>query len=243
MADTTYAVELAKSGRSTCKGCKETIAKGVLRIQSTQEKVDLTVTGSYHLACFNKPRKYKDVDDFMENGLTDNSGGDILPEKYDEIKAAIQSKKPKKKPSSEETKNPIAEIKELFESQAEDNPTKKQKNEQVEAYAKYHKMKLDECKDILRWNHQILKGTKNVVLFKLIDGHVHGRIALCGTCGGKLKMSDGCDNVECMGTFDKDTQTKYPCDFTCSLEEAPRWKWCVGVVLLVFVVAIIVLER
>ena len=65
------------------------------------------------------------------------------------IKAAIKSKKPKKKPTDED--NPVAEIKQLFEDQAEDNPAKKQKNEQVEAYAKYHKMTLDPMKDILRW--------------------------------------------------------------------------------------------
>lgn len=223
--ETTYSLEFAKSNRSKCKKCKEQINKGDIRIQSSNQNDEFTMVSNYHPTCFNKPRKYADLDDFMENGLVDATGGDILPSKYDELKEQLAYKKPKKKAS--EVENPLADIKELFESQSEDNPTKKQKNEKVEAYAKYHKTKLDELKDVLRWNRQVLKGIKNVVLFKVVDGTVHGRLSLCQLCGGKLKVTDDCQGVACSGTFDEEAQLRMPCEFKCSLEAAPRWKWCV----------------
>lgn len=41
-------------------------------------------------------------------------------------------------------------------------------------YGHYHKMRIDELKEILRWNRQILKGTKAVILHKVLDGMLHG---------------------------------------------------------------------
>jgi bifunctional polynucleotide phosphatase/kinase len=46
-------VEYAKSGRSTCKGCSENIAKGALRLSaSAHDPRGYDSTKWYHVACF-----------------------------------------------------------------------------------------------------------------------------------------------------------------------------------------------
>jgi Poly(ADP-ribose) polymerase and DNA-Ligase Zn-finger region len=65
----------------------------------------------------------------------------------------------------------------------------------LQIYAKIHKMTLPELQDILRWNRQVLKGTKAVAMRKVIDGELNGRLGLCLVCGGKLKLSDDFDKV------------------------------------------------
>ena len=96
-------------------------------------------------------------------------------------------------------------------------------------------MKNDELKDVLRWNRQVLKGTKDLLLAKVLDGHVYrGRLTRCPLClGGKLKLEfvgdDGdADNyklaVSCVGSFDEDKQVRLSCNYVTTPEEAPRWK-------------------
>lgn len=49
----TVSVEYAKSGRSTCKGCSENIAKGALRLGATfPDPRGYENTKWYHVACF-----------------------------------------------------------------------------------------------------------------------------------------------------------------------------------------------
>ena len=69
-----------------------------------------------------------------------------------------------------------------------------------------HKDKVPELKDILRWNKQLLGGTKEFVLFKVVDGVVNGRLWLCPLCAGDLKYKDGdYDNICCGGRYDEGT--------------------------------------
>ena len=57
---------------------------------------------------------------------------------------------------------------------------------QLDAYGEIHKWKADDLKNELRWNRQVLVGTKPVLLRKVIDGRVNGRLAHCPDCGGKF---------------------------------------------------------
>jgi hypothetical protein len=52
------------------------------------------------------------------------------------------------------------------------DPDEKEFQDMLKVYKKYHKMKLPELKDFLRWNGQVLGGTKDFVLFKVIDGEL-----------------------------------------------------------------------
>jgi bifunctional polynucleotide phosphatase/kinase len=50
---TSVSLEYAKSGRSTCKGCSETIAKGAIRLgASAHDARGFDNTKWYHVACF-----------------------------------------------------------------------------------------------------------------------------------------------------------------------------------------------
>lgn len=191
----------------------------------------------YHPACFTIPRKLKDMSatDFIENVLVDASGGDILPAQAETLAAAIASSPPKSatKTGSKSSKDDIlSEIKAAFAKQAdgdgdEQPATKKPKNDlsrAVALYAKYHKQTADQLKDFLRYNKQVLGGTKSFVLFKVIDGEEHGRLGPCTLCHGRLKfdVAEESNTVVCSGQFDEETQTRIPCSFSTTQKDAPR---------------------
>ncbi len=88
----------------------------------------------------------------------------------------------------------------------------------LSVYKKYHKTKVDVLKDILGWNFQIKSGAKPFVLFKVIDGQLHGRLGLCPLCQGDLKFEEGdYDKVHCRGRYDEDIGRVQQCHYT-----APR---------------------
>ena len=59
-----------------------------------------------------------------------------------------------------------------------------------------------------------MTGNKEFILFKVIDGEVHGRLGFCGLCGGRLKFTEDEDyHVVCGGRFDEDTNMRIPCGF------------------------------
>lgn len=52
-------VDYAKSGRSTCKSCKDMIQKGELRLATSLDCDQFSGTKWYHWKCFELPRKFK----------------------------------------------------------------------------------------------------------------------------------------------------------------------------------------
>ena len=67
-----YVLENAKSGRATCKACKEKIAKGALRIGVQSEASDYIMVSWRHAcaACFKLPKKYRrDLTGFINANL------------------------------------------------------------------------------------------------------------------------------------------------------------------------------
>jgi PADR1 (NUC008) domain len=183
-----------------------------------------------------------------------DSGRDILPAKNAELAAAIATTAtPKKKTGGGNDDNDgdgdgtspkawIASIKAAFEK-LEDEPASKRAKKQapdaadtsskrevitqahIDAYASYKACKADELKDMLRWNNQILVGTKDVILCKVIDGIVFGRLGRCSMCnGGKLKFNvDNAHEILCNGEFDEATQRKIACPYTTMPSKAPRY--------------------
>ena len=80
----------------------------------------------------------------------------------------------------------------------------------LSVYRKYHKNTVSELKDILRWNKQIMTGIKQFVLFKVIDGELHGRLSVCPLCQGDLKFLEGdYDKIHCGGKFDEGKLVSY----------------------------------
>mmetsp|Transcript_5442 Transcript_5442/g.11223 ORF Transcript_5442/g.11223 Transcript_5442/m.11223 type:complete len:351 (+) Transcript_5442:445-1497(+) len=111
----------------------------------------------------------------------------------------------------------------VAEGESEEPPKKKAKGStkdedlkaMLKVYKKYHKNKVAELKDVLRWNKQLLGGTKEFVLFKVVDGVVHGRLWLCPLCAGDLKYMEGdYDIICCSGRYDEDIAQRIPCSYT-----------------------------
>lgn len=76
------------------------------------------------------------------------------------------------------------------------------------------------------WNRQLVSGAKQLLLQRIIDGHMNGRLGMCPSCfEGKLKLKDeDGETVFCNGYYDKDAMVRNPCFFTCPRVEAPRLK-------------------
>lgn len=77
------------------------------------------------------------------------------------------------------------------------------------------------------WNKQVLKGTKDFIIFKIIDGQVHGRLGFCSLDGGRLKLEEDYETVVSMGYFDEASQVLIPSSFkTTRLDSSvQRLKW------------------
>ena len=71
-----------------------------------------------------------------------------------------------------------------------------------------------------------MTGAKKVLLQRIIDGHMNGRLGMCPTCEkGQLKLEDdNWDVVYCNGYYDEDVMARNTCFYKCSRMEAPRLK-------------------
>jgi hypothetical protein len=187
------------------------------------------------------------VHDFVTTVLTDSSEAqDILPDKVEEVVAKIEAATTAKKSptkTKDDPNTPLGRIKAAYDAQKEadeEEPTSKKAKStmdaMVSAYALYKTKKNAELSDILDWNHQLKSGTKDVLMYRCIDGHVHGRLALCpyphgGDGVGKLKLNNDMTQVVCRGYWDEVTRVHIPCDYAVDPEDAPRWlPWYVLVV-------------
>ena len=165
----------------------------------------------------------------MASLVEDTTGGEILPSKGQELVADISQNSGKKatKSSSSDKANPLAEIKEAYEARLGEPVKKKLKTDDatLDLYEHYKSYKADDLKDLLRWNRQTMTGTKDVILFKVLDGEINGRLARCPMDGGRLKLSEDGTKVTCNGNFDEDLQIRIDCAYSAKRLEAPREKW------------------
>lgn len=93
-----------------------------------------------------------------------------------------------------------------------------------EAYMKFEKLKNDKLKDILSWNNVVKTGPKSVLLTRVIDGYLHGRIGKCVVCKkGQPKISDDGTHIICSGYFDKDMSFPVPCGSKRKIKEVQRY--------------------
>lgn len=206
-----------------------------MRIGKHSKVNEITMTEWKHPQCFSMPRKMTTgpeqmtAQDFCRDILQDSTGGQILPSKAEEIAALLEEKKPKASPKkADKTTGLLAEIQADFKAKEGDEPPAKKakdlRGRQVAAYGKYHKLKVPELKDILRWNHQVMVGTKDHLLLKVVDGEVYGRLTRCQLCTGKLKLLEDGVTVVCGGNFDEDSHQRIDCSYSVPAWDAPRWQ-------------------
>lgn len=173
------------------------------------------------------------LDGTLKDDTEDKPNGDILKneEKRSEIIADIEYTKPrgsstKKKKRGEEGYEPpkegsIAKLKEMRDDMRGANddddddekkpPAKKLKFSEediakVEIYMQHEKETNDQLHDILKWNRQLVSGTKDILMARVIDGQMHGRLGRCPLCvRGKLQLeNEAAKNAICKGFFNED---------------------------------------
>jgi len=211
-------------------------------------------TYSYNkIKCFNvPPRAMKGVspEDFVTDHLEDQTDDSILDDetKRAEIVAAIAYKPPRAGKGGQEKEDAtpvgkrLAKIRSAMEDLPDDDdddegeekrPAKKAKKSTgnelescARAMKRYAKMKNDDLKSVIRWNLGYgTTGTKDVLLMRIIDGHVNGRLARCPTCfKGKLwlKDEDAGATIICKGYYDEDIAQRIPCGYATPVASAPR---------------------
>ena len=176
--------------------------------------------------CFPFPRKLKSegetAQSFVESILEDNTDEGILndEEKAAEIVALIEQKGCRKKVDAETGKtlpqgasdviDKIKRTADLIAQEDEDGPkSKKVKTEisetdraKAEILSMFSSKKVDELKDVLRWNKQIVGGNKDTLLARIIDAKLNGRLGRCPSClRGRIKLTEEDGGGECDNTL------------------------------------------
>ena len=224
---TTYHVENAKSGRASCRKCKEKISQGSVRVGATSMRDDeYAMVRWFKLGCFHFKRAKITVDNY-ESVL---GGLDALSdEDRNAVLAAVEAGGParaakKAKKASEGGALSIDDIR-------ADNPV----------WQKYKKMSSALLKDYLRKNDCFLKGKKAELLERCFDGDMRGRLMRCPQCGqGKLDIvmaskemsasnAGGQSNTAvCNGYFDEEMGYRVKCTFAVSVDSTDlvrkQWK-------------------
>jgi hypothetical protein len=91
------------------------------------------------------------------------------------------------------------------------------------AFQTFNKLSADKIKDYLRWNDQLLTGTKDQLITRIIDLSTKGRLLRCPDCAGKLILEDGLKpKILCRGHFDEDMGCRVDCSNRWDVDSAPR---------------------
>eukprot|EP00164_Ancoracysta_twista_P003358 GFYU01004486.1.p1 GENE.GFYU01004486.1~~GFYU01004486.1.p1 ORF type:complete len:234 (+),score=18.43 GFYU01004486.1:3-704(+) len=232
MSESSVIVELAKSGRASCKGCKSPIAKGAIRLGRVHTLNDVAMTRWYHLSCVKKVPKGvndgSDLDQFedlpKESQLVvvdwlegKNITGLDGPKEL--VAAKPTSKNAKGKKSKQQDSAPSLSTEE------------KQISEKFEGYVqdalKYTVAKL---KESLRENNQAQSGAKAELATRIAECRMWGCLPLCPKCEqGRLNIKyatrwthDGQGKVNCRGTFDDGVFQ--PCSYKADEVERIPWE-------------------
>jgi hypothetical protein len=84
--------------------------------------------------------------------------------------------------------------------------------------AKYDEMHVDELKEVLKANEQLLSGAKAVLAERCTDGELRGGLPACPTCGvGRLHV-----------TYDTGGKATYACPGYFDTEARTFIRWCAG---------------
>lgn len=185
------------------------------------------------------------MEEFLDEYIIDGTEDLILKNKkgrqdvLDKLKIVPAKKKRKKKdedipPAADgETESFIQTVKRcatlLSDDDEDGKPAKKkmklseEDKTMGEAYMKFNAMKNAELQDILGWNNVAKTGNKTVLLTRVIDGYLHGRIAKCFSCKkGQPKISDDGTHIICNGYYDTDRGFRLSCGSKSKIKDVKR---------------------
>eukprot|EP01103_Thecamoeba_quadrilineata_P000806 TRINITY_DN1070_c0_g1_i1.p1 TRINITY_DN1070_c0_g1~~TRINITY_DN1070_c0_g1_i1.p1 ORF type:complete len:185 (+),score=49.89 TRINITY_DN1070_c0_g1_i1:47-601(+) len=168
----TVSVEYAKTNRSKCRECEESIDKDLVRVALGSE--NNKNPKYYHLSCLELAGNVdlKDVEGLDDLDEDDNN----------EVKKLVQGKK--RKASSDPA----------VPTKKKDAPAKKAKSEDQkklkEIKEALNSKTMLELKEMLRENNQKVTGVKADLVDRISDGMVHGQLPKCPKCfGGFLNFN------------------------------------------------------
>lgn len=200
-----WLTELAKSNRSTCKGCASKIEKNELRVakKTTQEDTGYSTTNWYHVACVKLPSYITDADQVSGYSSLDAENKKL-------IDAQMQALGAKRKTENKE------------QSEA----AKKAKKEAEEAWKTKEKLQKDYTKDelraILHLTEQSGHGGPSEILNRVADCMLYGSLPVCPECGNK-KLTRAAEKVVCEAHSSEWSK----CTFSVSRDDpkVARGKW------------------
>ncbi|XP_003385071.1 PREDICTED: poly [ADP-ribose] polymerase 1-like [Amphimedon queenslandica] len=219
--DPPYRTEYAKSNRSSCKACRETIAKDSLRMARMVQapNFDAKIPHWYHFSCFFGPKmKLVSVSQIGGMGGLRWDDQQKIQAKIDGGGGATAGKKRKKGKSADGEENATKKQKKT------ESPEDKALREQNEMIWKIRD-KLEshltkgELKDLLDANGQAIPKGESCILDACADGMVFGSLGLCEECGGQLRVRT--HSYSCAGFISDWTKC------TNTTTEAKRRKWVI----------------
>ncbi|XP_061668275.1 poly [ADP-ribose] polymerase 1 [Syngnathoides biaculeatus] len=208
-----FAVEYAKSNRSTCKGCETKIEKDHIRVSKKMvdpEKPHLGLIDRwYHTACFVSRRD--ELDFKPEYSGAQLKGFDTLrAEDKDELKKRLPTVKTEGKRKNEEVDGVSKKQKK------EDEAEKRKLEEQLKAQSqliwglkdKLRKFcSVNDMKELLIANGQEVPSGESNVVDGLADGMAFGALERCEGCSGQLVFKG--DAYYCTGDISSWTKCVY----------------------------------
>ncbi|EAR97625.1 poly polymerase and DNA-ligase Zn-finger region family protein (macronuclear) [Tetrahymena thermophila SB210] len=228
-------IEKAKSARSSCKQCKQKIAKDEVRVGISISKGDYDETSWYHVSCFSKTKfaGSKDIEDL--DGYSALSGTEQAEAKknFDKGAKAAKGKAKGKKGSKSESDEPESGDESDEDSGKGKNGAKKGAAKKGSSggalagytaaekakYEKYYeealKLSVAAIKQALKKNGMTQNGNKQEIASRMADCQTMGTLPNCSKCGGgRLRFNQQDGTYFCKGYMDDadfvNCSAKYP---------------------------------
>ncbi|KAK2177762.1 hypothetical protein NP493_581g01048 [Ridgeia piscesae] len=218
-----FNVEYAKSGRSTCRGCEEKIAKDEVRISKKDfDGLKAKMYGPqdlwHHVACFEEHRE--DLGFTSDLSPKDINGFKNLSDEDKEMVIKTLGKGKGKKRKAEESNGGMKKAK--TEDKGEDKALKTQNQLMWKLRDSLSKeVSNEDKKTLLSDNNQVIPSGESRVLDALTDVMFFGALQPCSECGGQLVYSSG-RGYRCTGDATEWTKCQ------AVVEKPPRKPFVIG---------------
>jgi len=248
---TEWGVELAPSGRAHCRACGKAIAKGAIRWAEEDRRGKRgPLVAHFHLDCLKYPNRTDArfaLDDVK--GLSELSGPTQrrVHKAFNTAVAASVPQRPPRPPafrtfhrrftgsssssagasggSATSAASSASEASVSYSADTSSVASAGQTTTQSALEQAWQKLTVDQLKNWLRINKQLLKGRKADLVERCLDGVWHGRLLHCPACGlGQLALAEkDKSRVECHGYWDPEVEMRETCDFAAAAND-PRVK-------------------
>jgi hypothetical protein len=226
-----YKIELARTGRSKCKMCKDLIETKDMRIGKTVMVDGREQLQWYHTKCVVALKELKDAKLSDIPGYTDMTSKNkkLLISTLSGSDSPSQPNQPTSK-SDQSTSKPAksATPKPAPKSATKSTPSSAYTPQQLSQLKDIKESLEDETianlKEMCKKNSQKVTGTKKELIERIADGKVLGSIPLCPSCGGgRPRFDSGKGTYLCPGFMEDDKFVN--CNKKFNMSEIIRNPW------------------